>query len=279
MDIKTIHYLHELNNRFYQEQGASFARTRGAPWHGWKRCLEVLQQEGLTSPPPTLPAEEGVQNPSTLSVLDIASGNGRFADFLQEALPNTEINYFALDNSCEMAAGSTFQNLDVLELLIKSTKINGSKSDILSLFPPAELCVSFGFMHHIPGQKLRKSLLDFMLELTKTNGFIAISFWQFLKSSDLAHKAKTTHQQALEKLGDTPPYGGAEQLQAALDAGDYFLGWQDKEHTYRYCHSFSESEIDELIASTTDRAKLISRFSADGRTQNLNTYLILQKIS
>ena len=301
MDTKTIRYLHELNNRFYQEQGASFARTRGAPWHGWKRCLEVLQQEGLTSPPAILPAEETVQNRDTLSVLDIASGNGRFESFLQESLPTTEINYFALDNSCEMASGSTFQNLDMLELLIDSTKTSSSETgtkakeckagesslisnrdDALSLIPPADLCVSFGFMHHIPGQELRKSLIDLMLDATKVSGFVVISFWQFLKNADLAHKAKTTHKQALEILGTTPAYKdtyeSADQLQAALDAGDYFLGWQDKEGAYRYCHSFSESEIDELATSSGCRAKLISRFSADGRTKNLNSYLILQKV-
>ena len=260
MDTKTIRYLHELNNRFYQEQGASFARTRGAPWHGWKHCLEVLQ------------AEKDVQSSNTLSVIDVASGNTRFKNFLQESLPSAKINYFAVDNSREMAAGNEFQNLDVLELLIDGQKL----SEQLAV-PACDLSTSFGFMHHIPSQELRKSLLENMLDITKSSGFIAISFWQFLKSSELAHKAETTHTQALEQMDTTPLYESTCELQSALDAGDYFLGWQDKLGTYRYCHSFSEEEIDELVAAVTDRAELTSRFSADGRTQNLNSYIILQK--
>ena len=262
MDTKTIRYLHELNNRFYQEQGASFARTRGAPWHGWKHCLEVLQ------------AEEDVQNRNTLSVIDVASGNARFKNFLQESLPSTEIDYFAVDNSCEMAAGSEFQNLDVLELLIDGQEL----SEQIPV-PACDLSSSFGFMHHIPSQELRKSLLENMLDVTKPSGFIIVSFWQFLKSAELAHKAETTHAQALEQLGSNIPYECAASLQAALDAGDYFLGWQDKLGVYRYCHNFSEEEIDELVASLADKAELVSRFSADGRTQNLNTYIILQKLA
>ena len=269
MDIETIRFLHELNNRFYQEHGASFARTRGAAWHGWKRCLEVLQQEGLTSASSAVQANKFAQRRNTLSVLDIASGNARFSDFLAAALPNTEINYFAVDNSVEMASGSEFQNLDVLELLIAGRGLPPTK--------PVDLCVSFGFMHHIPGQELRKALLDLMLTTTKPNKFIVVSFWQFLKSPELAGKAKMTHKQALEHLGSAPLYKDANELQTALDVGDYFLGWQDKAQAYRYCHSFSEDEIGELIAAVTDKAKLISHFSADGRTQNLNSYIVLQK--
>jgi len=88
-------------------------------------------------------------------------------------------------------------------------------------------------------------------------------------------KAQATHERALCAL-DLPE----------LDEGDYILGWKDIPGAYRYCHSFSDTEIDQLITSTTRGApgasrptsepQLIARFTADGRTNNLNTYLILQ---
>jgi SAM-dependent methyltransferase len=290
MDIKTVRFLHEVNNRFYQKQGASFAQTRGAPWQGWTRCLEVLQAEGLTLALPTPKAEESIHSsksdctvrsicePKSLSVLDIASGNARFEDFLQESLPEIVIDYYAVDNSIEMASGRQTQNLDVLDLMIKAAVLEDKYITVNELLeaPLCDLSVSFGFMHHIPSQELRKALLNAMISNTKLGGFIIVSFWQFLKSIDLAHKAKVVHKQALAELDSVSPFSNGDELQTALDKGDYFLGWQDKVAAYRYCHSFSESEIDALVASVAERTKLVAHFSADGRTQNLNSYIVLE---
>lgn len=254
----------ELNNRFYQEQGSSFADTRGAPWHGWKRCLEELDKAAALS------------GKSTYSVLDLACGNRRFEDFLRSSLPELKINYHGIDNSEEMMAIRRGQNLDLLALLIQGQE---QGSHYLSQIdtPDADLTVSFGFMHHIPGQKLRKQLLDSMIAHTKPGGFIIVSFWQFLKSPELTDKAQLTHAQALAELGTTPPYDSPAHLQAALDAGDYFLGWQGRAGAYRYCHSFTPEEIDELIAQVAGKAQLVARFDADGRTRNLNCYAIFRR--
>jgi hypothetical protein len=46
---------------------------------------------------------------------------------------------------------------------------------------------------------------------------------------------------------------------------------------YRYCHSFSDAEIDHLAASVAPEATVLSRFTSDGRTNALNTYLVPRK--
>lgn len=92
-----------------------------------------------------------------------------------------------------------------------------------------------------------------------------VSFWQFMKHEGMKEKALATHQRALEEL-QLPP----------LDDNDYLLGWKNLPGVYRYCHSFTESEIDHLTAAIADEASVISRFTADGRTGDLNTYVILQ---
>jgi len=289
MNITTIKFLHELNNRFYQEQGASFAQTRGAPWHGWKRCLEILDETAAFS------------NKKSLSVLDFACGNMRFKTFMEQQLPDVTIDYFGLDNSDEMAskeiAASNYQSLDILNcLLAESDQLLHTRIQA----PNCKLSVSFGFMHHIPGQQLRKKVLDLMIEKTLTDGHIIVSFWQFLKSPQLAAKAEQTHAQALSDiqtkdradmgarssadLDFTPklleygtPASPSPLTNLYLEQGDYFLGWQNVEGAYRYCHSFSETEIDELITSVADKTQLIARFEADGRTQNLNSYIVLKR--
>jgi len=104
-----------------------------------------------------------------------------------------------------------------------------------------------------------------LIEQTRSGGYVIISFWQFLNNEVLREKARITHEHALKELG----------LQE-LDDNDYLLGWKNIPGTYRYCHSFSEAEIDQLMEAVADKATLTSRFVSDGRTNNLNTYLILK---
>ncbi|MCL2379166.1 MAG: class I SAM-dependent methyltransferase [Coriobacteriia bacterium] len=257
-----VQRLQELNTHFYQQQGESFACTRGAPWHGWKRCVEILHDKDC------------FQNERPYSVLDFACGNMRFEDFLRNVLPDVDIAYCGMDNSSQMAAGRTFYNVDLLELLIESNLSDSSNAlpDIL----PCDLTASFGFMHHIPGHSLRLQLLKNMAERTRPNGHIIVSFWQFLNSPNLTRKAENTHQAALLDLSQQWNMSPAE-LNAALDGGDYFLGWQGKSGAYRYCHSFPTTEIDLLIKQISDKAQLVARFDADGHTQNLNSYIVLKK--
>ncbi|MDR0347473.1 MAG: class I SAM-dependent methyltransferase, partial [Coriobacteriales bacterium] len=68
---------------------------------------------------------------------------------------------------------------------------------------------------------------------------------------------------------------GLEELKG-WDTNDYLLGWKNVPGAYRYCHSFTEAEIDALVESVASSAPVISRFSSDGRGDKLNTYLLLQ---
>lgn len=61
-----------------------------------------------------------------------------------------------------------------------------------------------------------------------------------------------------------------------FNEGDYLLGWRNLPGVYRYCHSFSDEEIDSLVTLVADKAKCVARFRADGRTGSLNEYLVLQ---
>ena len=99
----------------------------------------------------------------------------------------------------------------------------------------------------------------------RPGGFVIVSLWRFLENPPLARKAEATHEHALAELG-LPP----------LDAGDRLLGWRDEPGAYRYCHSFTDGEIDALAASVGHAATEVARFRADGRDGALNSYLVLQ---
>jgi hypothetical protein len=101
---------------------------------------------------------------------------------------------------------------------------------------------------------------------TRPGGHAIVSFWQFLNDGGLARKAHASHERAIKELG-----------LGKLDDGDFLLGWKDLPGAYRYCHSFSDTEIDHLAASITPEATVLSRFPSDGRTNTLNTYLVLRR--
>lgn len=247
-----------LTSEFYRANAESFSQTRQSPWQGWVRLLEVVDARAAEREP--------------LRVFDLACGNLRFERYLADALPDGMLLGYAVDN-CEplVEAGErkefgplsrmAFQNLDVVERLSDGRLREALEAPDVS----CDLAVSFGFMHHVPLERWRAELLRALIAKARPGGFVAVSFWRFLNSDKLARKAQETTSRALDELGlpELPP-------------NDYLLGWQDTQGLYRYCHHFDEPEIERLLAAVADSAELVSRFEADGKTGNLNEYVVLR---
>lgn len=247
-----------LTGEFYRANAESFSQTRQSPWQGWVRLLEVMDARA---------AEREL-----LRVLDVACGNLRFERYLADALPGRVLSGYAVDN-CDplVEAGErnesdalsrmSFQNLDAIERLSAGCLREALEAPDAS----CDLVVSFGFMHHVPLERWRVELLRTLIAKVRPGGFVAVSFWRFLNSDKLAGKAQETTIRARAELGipELPP-------------NDYLLGWQDTQGLYRYCHHFDEPEIERLLAMMADSADLVSRFEADGRTGNLNEYVVLR---
>lgn len=247
-----------LTGEFYRANAESFSQTRQSPWQGWVRLLEVMDARA---------AEREL-----LRVLDVACGNLRFERYLADALPGRVLSGYAVDN-CDplVEAGErnesdalsrmSFQNLDAIERLSAGCLREALEAPDAS----CDLAASFGFMHHVPLERWRAELLRTLIAKVRPGGFVAVSFWRFLNSDKLAGKAQETTIRARAELGipELPP-------------NDYLLGWQDTQGLYRYCHHFDEPEIERLLAAVADSADLVSRFEADGRTGNLNEYVVLR---
>jgi SAM-dependent methyltransferase len=291
MDEKTARMLCEINNSFYRDNAASFSATRQRPWPGWTACLEQMGgigARGLWAHAPH--ARDGSRE---FRVFDLACGNLRFEDFLANALPDARVAVYAVDNCNALlpwgaphggqagggAAGGaqagaphaphtphggqphiTYQNLDILEALHSGKRL----SDCIAA-PRCELSVSFGLMHHVPLPEHRAAILAALVEQTRPGGLVAVSFWQFLNDEARARKAQATHARALQELG-LPQLGD----------NDFLLGWQNAPGTYRYCHSFTDAELDQLAQSVAEHASTLARFAADGSTGKLNSYLLLR---
>lgn len=257
ISASTAEQLSRITSEFYAQQVQSFSATRQMPWQGWQKCLEVMPQ--------LLSGEKP-------SVLDVGCGNLRFARFLRDEAGIVPAKYFAVDNCRPLvesgnvggqASQVTFIELDVIRSLFDDTL----SSQLTA--PPCDLVVAFGFLHHVPGTENRLRLLRTLLEKAKPGGFVCVSFWQFLNSQKLADKARETTAQGLQALGIDA---------SELEKNDYLIGWQDKADIWRYCHHFSQEELDKLLVSLGSDVQVCVQFSADGKENNLNRYVILKRV-
>ncbi len=159
----------------------------------------------------------------------------------------------------------------------------------------ADAAVCFGFFHHVPSERLRARLLAELVRSVRPGGIVAASFWRFMDDERLAHKAHADDERArayfaeggaveatraVALAGDVAPVENAEpaSLFDALEEGDHLLGWQNRPGAFRYCHSFSDAELDRLADAVSAQAQLICSFCADGRSGELNRYLVFRRL-
>ncbi|MBR3224658.1 MAG: class I SAM-dependent methyltransferase [Atopobiaceae bacterium] len=241
MDLQTARRLNDLNTAFYAHAYASFDATRQAPWPGWERVHDAMRTQGMP---------EGERE---LRVLDLACGNLRFARFLADRYPRLRV--WGVDNCAPLALASVPHNS--CDVSVQDLDITGALFDNRDLAseieaPPCDLSVCFGFLHHVAMPCHRLQVVRALVRHTCPGGLVAVSLWQLEKSPRILAKA-----------------------QPLDDPGDYLLGWQNDPGAQRYCHSFSEDEVDEL-AKASSHATEIARYSADGKSGDLNRYLVLQ---
>lgn len=291
VDSRTKKLLVELTNEFYSTVAASFSETRSAAWHGWSRVVDsAIEQFGMepavredmlaeravcsVQESSVQESELGVASASMcpLRVLDIGCGNLRFEKYLSAR--GVPFEATCVDN-CEAlmreglgdvspALGAVhLVHADVMQPLMDGLDVKMA----LGLLPDSfDVAVAFGFLHHIPGFDGRELLVKSLGSLVRPGGLVAVSFWQFERDVKILAKAQATTEVAQSKFA-----------LEALETGDYLLGWQRDESAFRYCHSFSEEEISDLSERLSPGLQEVSRFSADGKSGDLNRYVIWEK--
>lgn len=307
MNRETARALCQLNTEFYERNAASFSQTRTVPWEGWRRCMAACGFDGLDEAALDQPVDAQIAD----SVLDIACGNLRFEAFLANTYPHIDWSFFAVDN-CEPLVASGQEDVakkvhftceDIVSNLLEGLPAaEPANIPALAAATPFDLVVSFGFLHHIPSFNLRQRFLLEALSQVKPGGYLVVSFWQFLNDSAKRAKIEQTHAEALaffESDAETRandrdaldrgagssssgnPDLSCPKLTAffadSLEPNDYFLGWKNEPSNYRYCHHFSNEEIDRIITALAPHATVVESFSADGKPGNLNRYVVFKR--
>lgn len=212
----TIKTIDQLNTKFYQAISKSISTSHLAVHNTWETWYSLLQFIHANKP---------------VSALDIGCGNGRWFEFLL----NNDVTFsravgFDTDSYLIAEAMNTF--IDHTEIEFKSGNI--FDHEYFQYLAPFSLVTGFGVWHHIPTYELRLNLLK-KLFLVR-NSRIIISFWQFHKNPRLLKRCINPGNIA----------ASLELTDHSFEENDYFVGWHGSKEVVRFCHSFSDEEIERI---------------------------------
>ncbi len=254
-----IKLLNQLNLDFYRQISVDFSQSRNFSWQGWSKFLQFLPKK---------------QN---LQILDIACGNGRFVDFLQQNF-NLNFSYLGLDSSGELLEIARkkypkvkFELVDLVEKLLKNEK------QIIDIQKKFDLIVVFGLTHHLASTKLKELLFKNLKMSLSDGGLIIVSNWQFAREKDRFAKNILTWSKI---IGNWQIDFGQKikliYLWLHLTKNDYLLDWRkglQAHQAFRYCHQIDEEEMFQLVSASGLR--IVDSFFADGKSGKLNQYFLL----
>lgn len=237
MTEAVIRKLNQVNQEFYTIVSEYFDRTRQYSWEGWDQLIKFLKTE----------------KKEIHTVLDIGCGNGRFYQYLVEngykvQYTGIDANEYLLEKARNSFPKGTWLKGDIL-------------NDLAIEDQHYDLIVSFGVMHHIPSYAKRQNLVKEYSSLLTDEGVLCLSFWNFLDDARIAKKQVNWDEIGLSEND--------------VEEHDYLLTWDRGARAIRYCHYYSDYEIDKLTSSAHLVAK--QKYKAEGKDGLLNTYLITQK--
>lgn len=252
MDEKTVRALGAINRDFYHASAVAFDQTRRDAWPGWQPLAGWIEER--------LPS-------GALKVLDVGCGNGRFAAFLADALPDrsADLDYCGLDASRPLLDSLRMRRLPIATTEALLCDLIQTPVESLLAGRAFSLIAAFGLLHHIPGEQTRATLLRSLAQRLEPGGMFVLAFWRFEDFERFRIRRKT-----FEEWNRAAPQ--AIDL-SQLEPGDSLLRWGEGSDTVRYCHHVDDAEADRLLDATG--LERVTSYEADGREGSLNRYFVL----
>ena len=286
MNPQTRIALHAINRDFYaaEASSASFSATRDHAWPGWKRAWQTIRPAHRHAQHGSSAEGSSPAHARPISVLDLGCGNGRFATFLaaQHAQP---VHYVGVDGSRALLAiaSERAQPLASARLLRADLIDAEGNADVGGALAPLtsagssirfDAIVLFGLLHHIPGFQTRVALIASSVEWLAPGGVLALTLWRF-GAPDMWPRFES---RAIPWQRYNESVSNPIDL-SQLEASDHLLRWGDTDGPARYCHYTDPDERDALLATLQLELELerVEHFSADGRSNDLNEYLLLRR--
>jgi SAM-dependent methyltransferase len=249
MKRETVLALNALNRAFYDAIAPEWSESRRQPWPGFEKVLELIRGHRLATGP--------------VRVLDVGTGDGRFAAFLEARKQRSErFAVLGIDSSERLLAHAEARGLpdarfELADFLVDAGALPAG---------PFELVALFGVLHHVPSHACRRELLAALAARVAMGGLLAFTFWRLDRDPRFAGRVRAVAE--YNRTAATPID------ETDLEPGDTLLGWGNQA-ALRYCHFPDPSETDALIEATGLR--VIARFDADGRGNALNEYVVLAR--
>ncbi len=177
-------------------------------------------------------------------ILDLGCGNGRFIDILGDKT----FKYTGIDNLQEFIDFAKEKYGD------KGKFVCGDALDLPSQNSEFDIVVSFGVLHHIPSQKLRKQFLNEANRVLRKDGVLILTVWNLWNKRITPIIKKHNMDKIL--------------LKSKLDFKDIFLQFGKKEKI-RYLHAFTERELSKLIKKAGFEITKIEKIKRRGDNENI----------
>ncbi len=215
--------INKINTQFYKKIEQDFDKTRQTPWQGWFFLKKYITKDA--------------------NILDLACGNGRFLNFLNQNLTYYQnLSYTGVDNNKFLLEKAKQINTNINTYFFQNDLIQFLEQQKNSKKQNFDIILLFGIIHHFDLNSVKK-ILDLSFSILKTNGFVILSLWQF-------DTKKAKH----------------------INSNKYILDWKNK-NIPRICFLYKKQDILNILKDFT----LVHSFYADGKNNKSNIYLVLKK--
>lgn len=239
VDAELVNRLLTLNREFYARFGSDFSETRSSARLNLNPLAAYLA--------------DGIK------LLDLGCGNGRLAQALDIA--GYHIAYIGVDSSPALMAIARSRAAK-----LKNVRANFHEADLalphwmdaIAADTPFDVVVALAVLHHLPGLKLRRKVLENIRLLLNPGGVLVISNWQFMQNERMRKKIVPWENVGVDARG--------------LEEGDALLDWKRGGVGYRYCHQLTIAEVEVLAQASGFEVQ--EQFVAD---LGLNLYSVLHR--
>jgi SAM-dependent methyltransferase len=254
MDRETIVRLDGINRAFYATHAEDFLATRASPWPGWSKLLPHL--------------DTAIRPGQALRILDVGCGNARLGAWLDGRL-GRPLRYVGLDRSLSLlrrAAPESGLGAPARALV----DLVDSGGELPCRTAACDAVAALALLHHVPSFALRRALVGELVRVVRPGGVLALSLWQF--AGDERFERRIVPWSDFNREAESP----VELDQ--LEEGDHLLAWGERgagRLVARYSHHTSLEEAARLFEGRP--ASIVETFNADGRSGQLNLYLVLRR--
>jgi SAM-dependent methyltransferase len=227
----------DLNRRFYQTFAAAFASKRGRVQPGAARILSRVGPED--------------------SVLDLGCGHGMTAAFVAES--GHRGRYVGLDASPDLLDLARRQKHPSAVFASANLAEAGWDQALDSVSPaPFDWVLALAVLHHLPGEPLRRSVVEKARRWVAADGTMVVSAWDFLASPAWRRRVVPWDQLGIDPEG--------------VDPDDFVLDWREGGRGFRYIHRFTSESLAELALASGFSVE--DAFRSDGQAGRLGLYQV-----